>query len=108
MTRAGNPHLISRWARCFPGSTYKGYYVGGGAARRKVAASSFYGEHRYVNEGTFGVDYAPWYSRVTLRWFHGRKYQDGEGHYEPDEYNNPLDNHFGFGSFRKAPRLFHR
>ena len=25
---------------------------------------------RYENEGTFGLDYDPWYSRVRLQWFH--------------------------------------
>ena len=107
MERAGNPLCISPLARCFPGPNYKGYSVGGGAAWHGTQATAFRGEARCANEGTFGVDYAPWYSRVQTRWFHGRKQQGGEGQYEPDGYNNPLDDHLGFGPFKKAPRLFH-
>jgi hypothetical protein len=106
MERAGNPLCISPLARCFPGPKYKGYSVGGGAAWYGSPATAIRGEGRFVNEGTFGVDYAPWYSRVQMRWFHGRKQQGGEGQYEPDGYNNPLDEHLSFGRFRKAPRRF--
>ena len=106
MERAGNPLCISPLARCFPGPKYKGYSVGGGAAWHGTPATAFRGECRYINEGTFGVDYAPWYSRVQTRWFHGRKQQGGEGQYEPDGYNDPLDDHLGFGPFKKAPQLF--
>ena len=105
MERAGNPLCISPLARCFPDANYKGYSVGGGAAWRSADATVCRGECRYINEGTFGVDYAPWYSRVQLRWFHGRKQQGGEGQYEPDGYNNPLDDHFGFGPWKKAPNF---
>ena len=108
MERAGNPLCIAPWARCFPSSKYKGYYVGGGAAMHGHEATAFRGEGRYVHEGTFGVDYAPWYSRVQTRWFHDRKQQGGEGQYESDRHNNPLDDHWGFGRFKKAPRLFHQ
>ena len=107
MARAGNPLCVAPWAlgvppwaRCFPDSNYKGYYVGGGAALYRHDATAFRGEGRYAHEGTFGVDYAPWYSRVQTRWFHGRKHQGGEGQYEPDGRNNPLDNHPGTGRFR--------
>lgn len=106
MVRAGNPLCISPLALCFPGPKYKGYSVGGGAAWRGTPATAFRGECRHVNEGTFGVDYAPWYSRVQTLWFHGRKQQGGEGQYEPDGSNNPLDDHLGFGPFKKAPQLF--
>ena len=107
MGRAGNPLCISPLARSFPESKYKGYFVGGGAACYGSPTTAFRGECRRLNEGTFGVDYVPWYSRVQTRWFHGRKQQDGEGSYEPDAYNNPLDDHLGFGSFRKALQPFH-
>lgn len=107
MERAGHPLCMSPLARSFPDSKYKAYYVGGGAAWYAPRATVFRGECRRLSEGTFGVDYNPWYSRVKTRWFHGRKYQDGEGSYEPDAYNNPLDDHLGFGPFKKAPRLFH-
>ncbi len=106
MQRAGNPMCVAPWARVFPDSKYKGYHVGGGAALYGSPASAFRGDCRYVNEGTYGVDYAPWYSRVSTQWFHGRKQQGGEGQYEPDGRNNPLDDHLGFGPFKPAPRLF--
>ena len=105
MERAGNPLCISPLARYFPGPKYKGYSVGGGAAWYGTRATALRGECRHVNEGTFGVDYAPWYSRIQTRWFHGRKQQGGEGQYEPDGCNNPLDDHLGFGwkyELRKA------
>lgn len=106
MERAGNPRCISPLAKCFPDMKYKGYYVGGGAAWYHTRSTAFRGECRRPDEGTFGVDYAPWYSRVQQRWFHGRKQQGGEGQYESDAYNNPLDDHLGFGPFKKAPKLF--
>ena len=106
MERAGNPRCISPLAKCFPDIKYKGYYVGGGAAWHHTRSTAFRGEGRMSDEGTFGVDYAPWYSRVQQRWLHGRKQQGGEGQYESDAYNNPLDDHLGFGPYKKAPRLF--
>ncbi len=107
MQRAGNPLCVAPWARAFPNSKYKSYHVGGGAALYGSPVTAFRGDCRYSNEGTFGVDYAPWYSRVRTQWFHGRKQQGGEGQYEPDGRNNPLDDHLGFGPFKPAPRLFH-
>ena len=106
MERAGNPRCISPLAKCFPDMKYKGFYVGGGAAWYHTKSTAFRGESRMPHEGTFGVDYAPWYSRVQQRWFHGRKQQGGEGQYESDAYNNPLDDHLGFGRYKKAPWLF--
>ncbi len=80
--RAGNPQCVAPWAR--PSYERQGgsYYVGGG---RTIG-----GEGRYVHEGTWGNDYTPWYTRVGLRWNHGRNYQGGEGQYEPDKRNRPL------------------
>ena len=79
--RAGHPLCIAPWAQPSFGPRYWGYYVGGGAP--------FHGEPRYAAcEGTWGWDYDPWYSRVRLRWWHGR-YQGGEGQYEPNAHNNP-------------------
>ncbi len=106
MQRAGNPQCVAPWARSFPNSNYQGYYTGGGAALFGDRSTAFRGEGRYQGEGTYGVDYVPGYSRVRLRWFHGRKQQGGEGQYEPDGHNNPLDDHLGFGPFKHAPRLF--
>ena len=81
--RAGNPHCVAPWACQTYGPRYCGYYVGGGAP--------VHGEGRCPDEGTWGLDYAPWYSRVRLNWWHGR-YQGGEGQYEPDAPNHPLRN----------------
>jgi hypothetical protein len=74
LQRAGNPQC------------YAGYYVGGGA--------TFGGDARVCRrEGTWGWDYAPWWSKVKLGWFHGRKHQAGEGQYQPDleRVSNPLN-----------------
>ena len=83
--RAGNPHCVAPWARTTYGPDYSGYYVGGGNPRLG-------GDERCPCEGTWGVDYSPWWSRVRLNWWHGRRYQGGEGQYEPDERNRPLLN----------------
>ena len=100
--RAGNPQCISKRARPFPNMKYTGYYVGGGAALYGREATCLHGECRYADEGTFGLDYSPWYSRVRMQWLHGRKYQAGEGQYEPDHANNPFDHHLGFGPFKRS------
>jgi hypothetical protein len=86
MCRAGNPHCISFLARPSNEPADCGYYIGGGAATRR------HSDERCLNEGTWGWDYAPWYSRVTLKWYHGRCYQGGEGQYHPDRCNVPLVN----------------
>lgn len=91
--RAGYPQSVAAWARPFPDSKYRGYYVGGGAALFGSPPDRMHGEGRRSSEGTFGVDYAPWYSKVGLHWFHGRNQQGGEGQYEPDEKNNPFSVH---------------
>ena len=84
LVRAGCPQLIKKSARVGYGPKYVAYYVGGGA-------SSFHGEPRYCEEGTFGVDYKPigpgFRDGVTLGWWHGRRWQGGTGQYEP---NNPV------------------
>lgn len=80
--RAGNPQCVGRWAQPSWEKHSAGYYVGGSQAVG--------GEGRYVHQGTWGNDYAPWYTRVSLRWNHGSSYQDGGGQYEPDRRNNPL------------------
>ena len=88
--RAGYPYCIARWARFTYGDKYCGYYVGGGATFYGNRPGLLRGERRYWHEGTWGMDYAPWYSRVRLQWFHGRRRQDGDGQYEPDGHNNPV------------------
>ena len=89
LNRAGNPQRFSFLARCPDDRNYTGYYVGGGAAFK--GSGSLGGEEPYAQEGTWGWDYAPWYSRVKLGWFHGRRYQGGEGQYNPDVKNDPLE-----------------
>jgi hypothetical protein len=88
--RAGCPNCIAPWARFTYGRRYCGYFVGGGAALYGKSASLLRGELRYPYEGTWGVDYNPWFTRVRLQWFHSRRRQDGEGSYEADHKNNPL------------------
>ena len=83
--RAGNPQCVARWAKPSGERHSVGYYVGGSQAVG--------GEGRYLHQGTWGNDYAPWYTRVALRWDHGRSYQDGGGQYEPDRRNKPLRLH---------------
>lgn len=90
LRRAGCPNIIARWARFTYGPKYCGYFVGGGAALYGQPPTKLRGEPRYPFEGTWGMDYQPWYSRVRLQWFHGKRIQDGDGQYEPDELNNPL------------------
>jgi hypothetical protein len=82
LVRAGNPHCVAPWAQPSREKHDSGYYVGGSRA--------FRGDGRGVHEGTWGNDYAPWYSRVALKWNHGRRYQSGGGQYESDRRNNPL------------------
>jgi hypothetical protein len=91
--RAGYPNRVAPWARPFPDSQYRGSYVGGGAVLFGSPPDRLHGENRRDHEGTFGVDYMPWYSRVRLHWFHGRNHQGGEGQYEPDEKNKPFALH---------------
>ena len=71
------PEQIARWARPSSSRFYRGYYIGGGAV--------FGGDARDVRrEGTWGWDFAPSYSRVKLRWWHGRRLQGGGGEYRSD------------------------
>jgi hypothetical protein len=88
--RAGCPDCIAPWARCTYGSKYCGQYIGGGATRHGKRSTCLWGEPRYCDEGTFGMDYAPWYSRVELRWYHGKRTQGGEGQYEQNHKVNPF------------------
>lgn len=83
LERAGQPFCVSPWATC--GDKYDtGYYVGGGAKSQKRS------EGRYLYEGTWGYDYVLPGTKAPLGWYHGRRYQGGEGQYEPDEKNHPL------------------
>lgn len=80
--RAGYPQSVSILADWSNTPSYSGYYVGGGNPRG-IGGRLFGGEPRYVNcEGTWGWDYTPFWSRVRLNWWHGRRYEDGEGQYE--------------------------
>ena len=90
---AGCPRFVSPWARQTYGSNYCGYYVGGGAVL-PGGRSWFTGEPRYPHEGTFGMDYDPWWSRVRMQWYHGTRSQGEEGQYEPDRRNFPIGHFF--------------
>lgn len=83
LARAGSPQLKARWARGPEDRNYDGYYIGGGATRGGD-------QGRYVHEGTWGWEYTPWWSKVRLGWFHGRRFQAGEGQYNPDRKSDPL------------------
>lgn len=85
--RAGSPKIISERASLTYDDRYTNYYVGGGVP---TGRRNNFGEDRAINEGTLGTDYAPWYSRVALKWSHGRLYQGGIGQYEPDHKNRPF------------------
>ncbi|QDT36409.1 hypothetical protein [Stratiformator vulcanicus] len=76
LRNTGYPNRLFPWADCTYDEKYSGYYVGGGDSKGNGC--------RYRNEGTFGVDYDPWYSRVSLGWLHGRRLQNGYGVYEAD------------------------
>jgi hypothetical protein len=84
--RAGCPRNIAPWARVSYGPKYTAYNVGGA----KTPGILFAGPPLARDEGTFGVDYNPWYSRVVLRRSHGFLYQGGLGQYEPDHKNWPI------------------
>lgn len=88
MTRAGNPNCVAPWAQCPSGKHEIGYYVGGGASRRR-------GELRRFDEGVWGVDAKPvvpgFRQATVLYWWHGRASQGGTGSYEPDHRNRPFE-----------------
>ena len=90
--RAGCPLLLSKHAAHTYGDRYQGYYVGGGVP---TGRSRSHGERRHCDEGTWGVDYAPWYSRVAMKWSHGHLFQGGTGQYEPDHKNRPFGQTYG-------------
>jgi hypothetical protein len=91
--RAGNPDCVAWYAQSGYGKHYAAYHVGGGAPFCG-GWTPISGEPRYAHEGTFGMDYAPWYSRVNLAWYHGKKYQGGSGQYEQNRLNNGFPNYF--------------
>lgn len=93
VVRPADPRSAAPPARGVFRSHYRGYYVGGGAVFSGSSANCLQGEPRRSDEGTFGMDYAPWYSSVDLHWFHGRRHQGGEGQYESDGKNNPFSVH---------------
>ncbi len=88
--QAGHPQCISPLADWSNGVNYWGYYVGGGNPYT-FGGKHLAGEHRYIRcKGTWGWDYVPFYSAVRLRWWHGRRYQDGEGQYEVNRFVEPF------------------
>lgn len=88
--RAGHPLCISPIADWSNTAPYWGYYVGGGNPW-KFGPKWLAGERRHTQcEGTWGWDYVPFWSNVRLRWWHGRKYQDGEGQYQANGKVEPF------------------
>jgi hypothetical protein len=86
--RAGGPLSIAPWARLTYGPKYRGYYVGGGTPPTWLTIDPV--DWRFPGEGTWGMDFAPPWKRVELLWTHGRRYQGGQGQYEPDRRNWPF------------------
>lgn len=78
LRRTGHPETQSEFAKPSLSKHYSFGYVGGGA--------SFGGEPRFVDEGTWGVDYSGilWSKRIWLRWMHGQDERRGEGSYQTD------------------------
>jgi len=92
--RAGNPLEVARWAKFAYGHKYRSYYVGG--SQTPLNYTLRVAQHpRMIDQGTWGTDYAPPWSRVQLNWTHGQVYQDGGGQYEPDHKNLPFFLRFG-------------
>lgn len=88
--RAGNPQCVSPIADWSNTVHYWGYYVGGGNPFTR-GGKHLAGDHRHIRcDGTWGWDYVPFYSHVRLRWWHGRRYQDGEGQYEANRFVEPF------------------
>ncbi len=92
--RAGYAHTTAPWAKWAGGPKYKSYYVGGSFAGFP-ATPHVTPQPRHLNEGTWGYDYNPRYSKVQLDWTHGQLYQGGAGQYEPDHKNWPFGIRFG-------------
>jgi hypothetical protein len=76
--RSGFPNCIGLFAKPSPDACHQVGYVGGGTL--------FGGSSRYLDEGTFGMDYSGhWFSRKTwLKWSHGNRHQGGAGRYETE------------------------
>jgi len=99
--RAGHPTSISPIADWSNTANYWGYNVGGGNPWK---FGPWAGERRYTRcEGTWGWDYVPFYSHVRLRWWHGKKFQDGEGQYTANGPVEPFSpNHGPKGTFMRG------
>lgn len=84
-TRVGHPEQIKRHALTQEEEYNVGHPIGGGAPRffSKIFSKK---EDPSLDEGTWGWDYAGrWFpSQVALDWWHGRRFQSGEGAYKVD------------------------
>ena len=78
--RAGHPQEVAPWAVPAASPSQVGYYVGGGSPCPHLA------DPRCLNEGTWGWDYQGclFFRKVTLGWWHGRRYQGGIEGYKVD------------------------
>lgn len=97
--RAGNATHVAPWAKLAYGPKYMSYVVGGSQAPFAFTPRVRQ-DPRQLSEGTWGTDYAPWYTKVRLNWTHGQLFQGGKGQYEPDHKHFPFGLRFG-GSHRK-------
>jgi len=88
---SGGADEVAGWATDTYSGPYRGHYIGGGSIRH-AGQRRCAGEPRCYDEGTFGVDYDPWWSRVGLYWTHGRRYQSGHGQYDTERRNNGFPN----------------
>lgn len=83
--QSAGPPPVAWWARSASNPHWCAGYVGGGTL--------FKGEPRYLDEGTWGLDYQAKLltrTRVWLDWSHGRKYQGGNGAYRTDGHHIPV------------------
>lgn len=78
--RAGFPDDVSTHAQPSDNGHYYGYQGGGGSWSWRR------GEEPTPDEGTWGWDYSGWKipSFIALGWWHGKKYQGGEGAYRTE------------------------
>jgi len=77
---AGDPEHTAWYARPSDTGRYGGYFVGGGKPFHMM------GQNRNTGDGTWGWDYHGfcWPSHIILDWFHGARYQGGQGAYQTD------------------------
>jgi hypothetical protein len=78
--RAGDSEHAAWYALPSDTGRYVGYYVGGGKPSRALV------QNRKTGDGTWGWDYRGFCipSHIILDWYHGCRYQGGQGAYRTD------------------------